>query len=95
MPQDFRCSIETTVMDLLSAVGPVRFTIGAYIKVLVVPPKLEAAKGFESVVLYPENGAGIEQLFYLGLVFDTDFSHLQVLREKLSALQPAFWPSLK
>jgi hypothetical protein len=63
----------------------VRFTAVADIELLIVPPELKAAEGSISVILYSKHIAVIKKLFYLGLVFYTDFFHLEILHEKLSA----------
>jgi hypothetical protein len=74
------------LLDLSSGFAPVRSATVAHIELLVVPPELEAAE--RSILIAPqgENAAGIEQLFYLGLVFYNDLFHCAVLPEKLSAI---------
>ncbi|MHC4626057.1 MAG: hypothetical protein ACYTDV_03655 [Planctomycetota bacterium] len=94
VPQDARRSIQAALLDLPSGIGPVRSATIAHIEPLVVPPELKAAKGPKLIAPQPENIAGIEQLFYLCLVFDIYLFHFYVLREKSQRLQVMSWPSL-
>jgi hypothetical protein len=76
VPQDLRCLIQTTVLNSFSNVDPVIPTATANVEFLIIPPELKTAEGSILVVPDPNNTAGIKQLFYLGSVFDIDFSHL-------------------
>ena len=94
VPQDARRSAQTALLNFPSDIDPVRFAAVADIELFVIPPELKISECSELIPLQPENIAGIEQLFYLPFVFDTDLSHCYVLPEKFQRLQPAPRPSL-
>ena len=72
VPQNLCRLVQAVVSELLSWVGPMRFTAIANTAVLIEPPKLEAAEGTVLIALDAKNKFGIEQLPYVGSVFDLD-----------------------
>ena len=84
VPQDARRSVQTALLDFSSCIGPVRFAAVTHIELLVIPPELKAVERSKLIAPQPDNVAGIEKLFDLGLVFYTDLLHCSVLREKSS-----------
>jgi len=86
VPQDTRRSVQTALLDLSSGIGPVRSAAVAEIKLFIIPPELKAAKGPKLIAPQAKDIAGIEQLFYLCLVFDIYLFHFYVLPEKSQRL---------